>query len=322
MPDRLYPQYEPYAAGLLDVGDDNRIYWEESGNPDGKPAVFVHGGPGYGSNPARRRYFDPARYRLVFVDQRGCGRSVPHASDPAADLRHNTTEHLLADLEQLREHLGIERWLLFGGSWGSTLQLAYAQRHPERVTEIVIAGVTTSSAREIDWLYRGSGRFLPEDWTRFRDAVPESDRDGDLPTAYARLLEDPDPDVRVRATHAWCAWEDALLATEPNGIPNAFSGLPLTDRLALVRICAHYFSHRAWLPDGALLDGAGLLAGIPGVLIHGKLDLSCPLDTAWELARAWPGAELTVIDDAGHLGSDTLRTRIRGALDEFATSGR
>ncbi|RBM21112.1 prolyl aminopeptidase [Prauserella sp. PE36] len=318
MADSLYPAFEPYAEGKLDVGDGNHIHWETSGNPEGKPAVFVHGGPGSGTNPQRRRYFDPARYRLICFDQRGCGRSIPHASDPATDLRHNTTEHLLGDLERLREHLGVERWLLFGGSWGSTLQLAYAQRHPERVSEIVIAGVTTSSRREIDWLYHGAGRFLPAEWERFRDAAAEAGHDGDLLSAYARLLDDPDPEVRIRATDAWCAWEDALLDTEPNGTPGAFRSLPLTDRLAMVRLCAHYFSHGAWLDEGALLRDAARLSGIPGVLIHGKLDLSCPLDTAWLLARAWPDAELVVIDDAGHTGSAAMRTRIRQALDTFA----
>ncbi|KAA2263371.1 prolyl aminopeptidase [Solihabitans fulvus] len=318
MTEPLYPPIEPYEHGMLDVGDGNRVYWEACGNPEGKPALFVHGGPGWGALPIRRRCFDPDRYRIVLFDQRGCGRSTPHASDPATDLRHNTTEHLLGDLERLREHLGVDRWLLYGGSWGSTLLLAYAQRHPHLVSEIVIAGVTTSSRREIDWLYRDAGRLFPEQWHQFRDGVPAPDRDGDLVAAYARLMADPDPEVRVAAANAWCAWEDAFDSVEPNGTPGAFASRSLADRLALVRICSHYFANGAWLPDGALLRDAGRLAGIPGVLIHGRLDLSSPLDTAWELARAWPDAELAVIDDSGHHGSDTMQARIRSALDGFA----
>jgi proline iminopeptidase len=186
------------------------------------------------------------------------------------------------------------------------------------VSEIVIAGVTTSRRSEIDWLYRGARRFLPEQWERFRAGVPEADRDGDLLGACARLMEDPDPDVRARTADAWCAWEDALITQEPNGTANAFRGRSQADKLALVRICAHYFAYQAWLEDGALLRDAGRLAGIPGVLVHGRLDLSSPLYTAWELARAWPDAELAVIDDSGHTGSDTMRERIRGALDTFA----
>jgi proline iminopeptidase len=312
----LYPPIEPYDHGLLDVGTGNQVYWEVSGNPDGKPALFVHGGPGWGALPVRRRYFDPDRYRLILFDQRGCGRSTPHASDPETDMSHNTTEHLLADMERLREHLGVPRWLLYGGSWGSTLLLAYAERHPHRVSEIVVAGVTTSRRTEIDWLYEGAGRFLPEQWARFRDSAGESD--GNLPAAYARLMEDPDPEVRIRAANAWCAWEDAVIAQEPGETSNAFGGRPLADRLAIVRICTHYFAHAAWLDEGALLRDAGRLAGIPGVLIHGGLDLSCPLNTAWELANAWPDAELAVIDDSGHTGSAAMLDRIRDSLDKFA----
>jgi proline iminopeptidase len=318
MAEPLYPPIEPYDSGMLDVGDGNRVYWEVCGNPNGKPALFVHGGPGGGSMPGRRRYFDPDRYRAVLFDQRGCGRSTPHAGDPATDMSHNTTEHLLADMERLRERLGIRRWLLFGGSWGSTLLLAYAERHPHRVSEIVIAGVTTSRRSEIDWLYRGARRFFPEQWEVFRAGVPEADRDGDLVAAYARLMEDPDPDVRARAVNAWCAWEDALISQESSGTPNAFSDRPSADMLALVRICAHYFAHQVWLEDGVLLRDAGRLAGIPGVLIHGRLDLSGPPHTAWELAQAWPGAELAIIEDSGHIGSDTMRERMLRALNTFA----
>jgi proline iminopeptidase len=193
-----YPPIEPYDHGLLDVGDGNLVYWEACGNPEGKPALVVHGGPGSGCGTRARRLFDPERYRIVLFDQRGCGRSTPHASDPATDMSVNTTHHLLADMEQLRGHLGIERWLLYGGSWGSTLLLAYAERHPGRVSEIVIPGVTLTRRADIDWLYRGVGRFFPAEWERFRAGVPPAERNGDLLAAYLRLLEDPDPDVRAR----------------------------------------------------------------------------------------------------------------------------
>ncbi|MFD8558800.1 prolyl aminopeptidase [Streptosporangium canum] len=313
-----YPPIEPYDHGMLDTGDGNLVYWEVCGNPDGKPALVVHGGPGGGCAARHRRYFDPERYRVVLFDQRNCGRSTPHASDPAADMSLNTTEHLLTDMERLREHLGVDRWLLFGGSWGSTLILAYAERHPERVTEIVIPSVTTTRRSEIDWLYRGVGRFFPEEWERFRDGVPEADRDGDIVAAYARLMEHPDTEVREKAAIDWTTWEDVVVSMEPNGTPNPYGDCPPADMLALVRICAHYFAHGAWLEEGVLLREAGRLAGIPGVLIHGRLDLSGPADTAWELARAWPDSELIIVNDSGHTGSDTMRTHILDAIDRFA----
>jgi proline iminopeptidase len=315
-----YPPAEPYDEGMLDVGDGNLVHWAVCGNPDGKPAVVVHGGPGAGCAPGHSRYFDPARYRIVLFDQRGCGRSTPHASDPAADMTANTTDHLVADMERLREHLGIDRWLLYGGSWGSTLILAYAERHPERVSEVLIPGVTTTRRSEIDWLYRGVGRFFPDEWAQFRSGVPEAERDGNLVAAYARLMENSDPNVRNRAAADWLAWEDAVISLEPNGTPKAYSSRPPAAALALVRICAHYFSHGAWLEEGELLRNAGRLKGIPGVLLHGRLDLGSPVGTAWELAQAWPDAELVVIDDSGHTGSGAMKEEILRTLDRFAPS--
>ncbi|MGW7066996.1 prolyl aminopeptidase [Streptomyces sp. NPDC054855] len=303
---------------MLDVGNGDLVYWEVCGNTDGKPAVVVHGGPGSGCGVGARRYFDPERYRVVLFDQRGCGRSRPHASDPLTDMRRNTTQHLIADMEQLREHLGIERWLLYGGSWGSTLLLAYAETYPERVSEIVISAVTTTRRSEIDWLYRGVGRFFPEQWERFLAGAPGTPRDGDIVAAYARLVEHPEAAVREKATADWCAWEDAVLSGEANGAANPYGDRPPSAQLALVRICAHYFSHGAWLEEGQLLRDAHRLAEIPGVLVHGRLDLAGPVDTAWELARAWPAAELILFDDAGHLGSDTSRAHVLRALDRFA----
>ena len=314
----MRPPIEPYDHGMLDTGDGNLIYWEVCGNPDGKPALVVHGGPGSGCSTGVRRSFDPERYRIVLFDQRNCGRSRPHASDPATDLSRNTTQHLIADMELLREHLGIDKWLLFGGSWGSTLILAYAQRHPERVSEIVINAVTTTRRFEIDWLYRGVGRFYPEQWDRFLAGAPGTPRDGDVVGAYARLVNDPDPAVRDRAVTDWCTWEDAVVSNETKGATNPYGDRPSTARTAMVRICSHYFAHGAWLAEGQLLRDAHRLAGTPGVLVHGRLDLGGPLDTAWQLHAAWPDSELIVVEEAGHLGTDETRRLVVAALDRFA----
>jgi len=315
----LDPPTEPYDDGMLDVGDDNLMYWETRGNPSGKPALVVHGGPGSSCEGSTGRSFDPDRCRIILFDQRGCGRSTPHASDPSTDMSVNTTEHLLADMELLRAHLEVERWLLFGGSWGSTLILAYAERHPERVSEVVIPGVTMCRRSDIDWLYRGVGRFFPEDWERFRAGAP-AERDEDLLAAYAQLMDDSDPDVRGNAAADWLAWEDAVISQDPHGTPNAYSDRRPAAQLAFVRICAHYYSNGAWLEEGVLLRDAGRLAGTPGILIHCRLDMGAPLRTAWELARAWPDAELVVIDDSGHTGSETMTSEIRDALERFAPS--
>ncbi|MCX4970156.1 prolyl aminopeptidase [Streptomyces sp. NBC_00654] len=320
-PDEKYPPIEPYERGMLDVGDGNLVYWEVCGNPHGKPALVVHGGPGSGCTERPRQYFDPARYRVVLFDQRNCGRSTPHASDPAADMRHNTTHHLIADMERLRAHLSIDTWLLYGGSWGSTLILAYAEQYPERVSEIVIPAVTTTRRSEIDWLYRGAGQIFPEAWDLFRAGVPEAAGPTDLVAAYARRLESPDAAVRERATADWCAWEDAVLSQEAYTGPSPYSGRPGHAQQALVRICSRYFSHGAWLEEGQLIRDAGRLAGIDGVLVHGRFDLGGPLTTAWELAKAWPDAELTVIDGAGHLGGPATSRAVLAALDRFAGRG-
>ncbi|WP_069811927.1 prolyl aminopeptidase [Streptomyces sp. TP-A0874] len=318
----LFPSAEPYAQGLLDVGDGQQIYWEASGNPEGKPALCVHGGPGSGGSRSSRKGFDPEAYRVVIFDQRGCGQSRPHASDPSVSLEHNTTDHLIADMERLREHLGIERWLLYGGSWGSTLILAYAERYPERVSEIVIVGVTMTRPQEIDWLYRGVGRLLPDAWEAFRDALPETERGGDLVAAYSRLVNSPDEAVRRKAALDWCAWEDAVIAHEALGNPGQYSRKPQDELMAFVRICTHYFANHAWLDDGQLLRDAHRLAGIPAVLIHGRLDLSGPLQSAWELAKAWPDAELKVIDDSGHTGSPAMGRAVGEAIARFGGYGR
>lgn len=314
-----YPEIEPYDRGILDVGDGNRVYWEVCGNPDGKPALVLHGGPGSGCSPGARRCFDPDSYRIVLFDQRGCGRSMPHASDPGTDLSVNTTEHLLADVERIRRHLDVEKWLLLGGSWGSTLALAYAERNPQRVTEIVLLGVTTTRRSEIDWLYRGVAPLFPAQWARFRAGVPPAERDGDLVQAYHRLLQDPDPAVRMRAARDWCEWESALASVDPDARPEP-RRLEPAFQLAFARIVTHYFRNHAWLEEGILLRGASSLAHVPGVLIHGRLDLGSPLVTAWELAQAWPGSELAIVGSAGHSSTDPgMSEALIAATDRFAT---
>ncbi len=314
----LYPPIEPHAHGMLNVGDGNLVYWEACGNPGGKPALVLHGGPGSGCTPGMRRFFDPERYRAVFFDQRNCGRSTPHASDPATSLAANTTPHLLADIEHLRMALEIDHWLVFGMSWGSTLALAYAESHPDRVSEIVLAAVTTTRPAEIDWLYHGAGRFFPEAWERLREGVPPAERDGNLVEAYARLLEHPDPAVREAAAAGWCAWEDAVVATNPNTGPNPRYA-DARFRMAFARIVTHYFRHNAWLEDGQLLRDAARLTGIPGVLIHGRLDISSPLETAWRLAQAWPGSELVIVERSGHSSAEPgMAEAIVAATDRLA----
>jgi proline iminopeptidase len=314
----LYPTIEPYDEGMLDVGDGNLVHWEVCGNPDGKPALALHGGPGSGCTPAMRRYFDPDSYRIVLFDQRGCGRSMPHASDPATDLEANTTNHLLGDIERLRDRLDVDRWLVFGSSWGSTLALAYAERHPERVSEIVLTGVATTGRAEIEWITRGLGRMFPEAWARFRDGAPRAYRDGDLADAYARLLHDPDPSVREQAARDWCAWEDALVVLHPSDRPNPRYDDPRF-RMAFARLVTHYWRHAAWLEEGVLVRDADRLAGIAGVMVHGRLDLGSPLVTPWELARAWPGSELVIVDGVGHAALDpAIIDHIVAATDRFA----
>jgi proline iminopeptidase len=313
-----YPAIEPYEQGLLDVGDGNRIHWETSGNPAGKPALVVHGGPGSGSKPGPRRSFDPERYRIIQFDQRGCGRSRPSAADPATDMSVNTTHHLIADMERLREHLSVERWLLFGASWGSTLSLAYAEQYPDRVSEIMLVAVTTGRHSEIDWLYHGVGMFFPEAWERFRDGASMWNRGGDLVTAYARLMDSADLGVRVSAAQAWCAWEDTVLSQEEYGAANPYSDQPDEARIAFVRICTHYFSHRCWMEDNQVFRDVARLAHIPGVLLHGRLDMSGPAVHAWELSKAWPQSRLTIFGGSGHKGNEAMGSALISATDQFA----
>jgi proline iminopeptidase len=312
----MYPEIEPYEHGMLDVGDGNLVYWEVCGNSEGKPVVCLHGGPGTGCSPGMRRQFDPQAYRIVLLDQRGSGRSRPHASEYGTDLSVNTTAHLVADVERLREHLGIERWMVFGGSWGATLGLRYAQSFPRRVTEMVLVAITTSRHSELDWLYHGLGMLFPEQWWKFREGAGEGATD--LVAAYHALLNDPDPAVREKAATDWTDWESSIVSLDPDHRPGPRTADPAW-RMAFARLCAHYFSHRVWLEDGQVLRDVERLHGIPAILVHGRLDLQGPVGTAWELARTWPDAELVVVQGASHAASDPgMSEAVRAATDRFA----
>ncbi|MGH3934057.1 MAG: prolyl aminopeptidase [Pseudonocardiaceae bacterium] len=308
---------EPRESGLMEVTDGHTLYWETVGNPAGTPAVYLHGGPGSGCTPGARRNFDPSTYRAVLFDQRGCGRSRPLANQPGTDLSTNTTAHLVEDLERLREHLGIDRWIVVGVSWGVTLGLVYAQHHPERVIAMVLGAVTAGTRRETDWITRDMGRVFPREWEEFAAAVPEADRDGDLAAGYARLLADPDPRVRARAALRWCTWEDTHVSLMPGWAPNPRYEDP-DFRMVFARLVTHYWSHGCFLQDGEILTNMHRLEPIPAVLIHGRYDVSGPLDTAWHLHRAWPGSRLVVLDDAGH-GGGSFTSELVTALDGVRT---
>ncbi|QKW35692.1 prolyl aminopeptidase [Actinomadura sp. NAK00032] len=312
----FYPPIEPYETGLLDVGDGERIHWETCGNPDGAPAVFLHGGPGGGLLPDNRRFFDPAKYRVVLFDQRGCGRSVPHAGDHAVSLERNTTPYLVADIERLREHLGIERWLVFGGSWGSTLALAYAQAHPDRVAAIVLRGVWLIRPSDEAWAFTptGAAHLFPAEWAAFRDAMPPAERD-DLLAAYGRRLGDPDPAVHMPAARALMDWELAANTLLPVPPPDLDDGIVL----AFARILHHYIAGGGFLPAEGLLAGVDRIRHLPAVIVNGRYDMKTPLDQAWDLHRAWPEAEFHIVEDAGHGGGEPgTRDRLITATDAFA----
>lgn len=295
----FYPEIEPYATGMLDVGDGQSIYWEASGNPDGKPAVYLHGGPGGGSSANQRRVFDPEKYRIILFDQRGCGQSTPHASEADADLSTNTTWHLVDDIEALRNHLSIDRWLVCGGSWGSTLALAYAEKHPERVSEIVLRGIFTLRPMELDWFYEGGAAAIyPDLWESFIAPVPEDER-GHLIEAYGRLLHNPDSSVRERAGIAWSTWESSTITLLQQ--PDTIAKFSQPDyAVAFARIENHYFRNGGWFSPNQLIEQSTKLKDIPGVIVQGRYDMCTPPFTAWELHTAWPEAEFHMIPDAGH----------------------
>jgi proline iminopeptidase len=291
----LYPHLEPYRTGRLAVSETHEIYFEESGNPKGKPAVFVHGGPGGGTEPRQRRFFDPKAYRIVLFDQRGCGKSTPYAS-----LEENTTWHLVADMEALRNELGIERWQVFGGSWGSTLALAYAQKHPDRVTELVLRGIFLLRKREIDWFYQeGASAMFPDAWEEYLAPIPESER-GDLLRAYYKRLTSPDAKVRMEAARAWSIWEGKTSYLFQNEDLVKKSGADDFAE-AFARIECHYFVNGAWFQhDDQLLRDVSKIRNIPATIVQGRYDVVCPMMSAWALHRAWPEADLRVVPDAGH----------------------
>ena len=311
----LYPPIEPYHTDHLRVSPVHELYFEQSGNPAGKPVVFLHGGPGGGSDPKQRRFFHPEKYCIICFDQRGCGKSTPYAS-----LEDNTTWDLVADIEKLRAHLGIERWQVFGGSWGSTLALAYAETHPERVTELILRGIFLLRRQEIEWFYqRGASIIYPDAWEPYLAHIPEAER-GDLLTAYHRRLTSEDAAVRLAAAKIWSGWEGATSKLLPDA---AFAGHYEVDEFALAfaRIEAHYFAHRGFFEsDDQLLLNVGRIRAIPGTIVQGRYDVVCPIESAWALHRAWPEADLVITPDSGHSAFDPPNTRaLVAATDKFAS---
>jgi proline iminopeptidase len=309
----FYPAVEPYSTGYLDTGDGHHVYWELCGNPAGKPVVFLHGGPGAGCSADHRRLFDPERYNILLFDQRGCGRSKPHAS-----LDNNTTWHLVADIERLREMVGAERWQVFGGSWGSTLALAYAQKHPERVSELILRGIFALRREELHWFYQeGASWIFPDKWEEFLAPIPPEERN-DLMAAYRRRLTGDDREAQIEAAKAWSKWEGGTITLLPTA---DFTKIYTTDEFALAmgRIENHYFVHAGWMDEGQLIRDAGKLRGIPGVIVQGRYDACTPPKSAWDLHRAWPEAEFHIIPDAGHAFNEPgILDRLIRATDQFA----
>jgi proline iminopeptidase len=310
----LYPAIEPFDSGMLPLDDVHTMYWEVSGNPHGVPVLFMHGGPGGGCSPEHRRFFDPAFYRIVLFDQRGAGNSTP-----LGDVTNNTTAHLIGDVEHLREYLGIGKWLVFGGSWGSTLALAYGEAHPDRCLGFVLRGIFLCREQEAEWFLHGMRHVFPEAWHKFVGAIPEAER-ADLLDAYVRRLNHPDPAVHMPAARAWSTYEGACSTLLPNADTVAyFSGDHVA--LGLARIEAHYFRHRVFLPENALLENVHRLRQIPAVIVQGRYDLVCPTVTADDLHRAWPEAEYVVVPDAGHSAWEpSIRAELVAAVERFKAS--
>jgi len=307
----FYPEIEPFATGMLPAGGPHQIYWEQCGNPKGVPVVFLHGGPGAGASPAHRRFFDPKHYRIVIFDQRGCGRSKP-----LGELADNTTPHLIADMEKLRGELGIDRWHVFGGSWGSTLALAYAEHHPERVMSLALRGIFLCRKSEIDWFLYGMKSFAPEIYRDFTEHLPPAER-SDLLRNYHRRLIDPDPKIHMPAARKWSVYEGTCCTLLPS--PETVSGFSNdTVALGLARMEAHYFINNIFLPENSLLKNLDKIRKIPAVIAQGRYDLVCPIETADELARAWPEAEYIVVPDAGHSAMEPgIRSSLVEAMDKF-----
>ena len=309
----LFPEIEPYSAGILKLDGVHAMYWEQSGNPEGPPVLFLHGGPGAGASAAHRRFFDPVHFRIVIFDQRGAGRSTP-----LGELRDNTTLHLVADIERLRDHLGIERWLVFGGSWGSTLALAYGEAHPERCAGFILRGVFLCRSSEIEWFLYGLRTLFPEAWRTFAEVIPATER-GDLLAAYYRRLADPDPAVHVPAARAWSTYEGVCSTLLPSAETVAhFAGDGVS--LGLARVEAHYFSHGIFLPENSLLGKVSRLRHLPCIIVQGRYDAVCPIATADEVHRAWPESEYIVVPDAGHSAWEPgIRAELVRATERFKT---
>lgn len=307
----LYPELHPYVQHTLAVEPPHVLHIEECGNPRGIPVLFVHGGPGAGCEDYHRRFFDPERYRIILFDQRGCGRSTPHAS-----LEGNTTQALVEDMERIRVHLDIEQWLLFGGSWGSTLSLVYAEMHPERVLGLILRGIFMCRPHEIQWFYQeGASRLFPEYWQEYLAPIPETER-GDLVAAFYRRLTAENEMERMAAAKAWSLWEGKTSTLRPSESVIDHFGNPYT-ALSLARIECHYFVHDSFLQPDQILRDAGRLKGIPGVIVHGRYDVVCPVENAWQLHRVWPDAQLKIIPDAGHSASEpgTVDALIQATID-------
>lgn len=311
----LYPEIEPIEAGMLALDGLHHMYWEVSGNPDGKPVVFLHGGPGAGASPAHRRFFDPRHYRIVIFDQRGAGRSTP-----LGELRDNTTPHLIADMETLRRHLNIERWVVFGGSWGSTLALAYAEAHPDRCASLILRGIFLCRKSEIDWFLYDLKNIFPEAWHAFAGYIPEAER-GDLLKAYYKRLTDPDPAIHMPAARAWGRYEGSCSTLMPSPETVAYFGGDVV-ALGLARIEAHYFTHDIFLPINSLLDRVDRIRNIPGVIVQGRYDAVCPIISADDLHRVWPEAEYHIVPDAGHAAWEPgICKQLVAACERFKTQG-
>jgi proline iminopeptidase len=309
----LYPEIDAYESGFLDTGDGHRVYWERSGTRGAKPAVFLHGGPGGGFSPTHRRLFDPKLYDVMLFDQRGCGKSTPNAS-----LDNNTTWDLVADIEKLREMTGVEKWQVFGGSWGSTLALAYAEKHPERVSELVVRGIYTLTKAELDWYYQfGVSEMFPDKWESFLAPIPEDERH-EMMAAYRKRLVGTDRGKQVEAAIAWSTWEGQTITLLPEPETSGKFG-EVDFAIAFARIENHYFVHAGWMDEGQLLRDAHKLKDIPGTIVHGRYDMPCPAKYAWQLHKAWPKADFRLIEGAGHAYSEPgILDALIAATDKYA----
>jgi proline iminopeptidase len=311
----LYPEIEPHQSGHLRLDQRHEMYWEVSGNDDGVPVVFLHGGPGAGASPMHRRFFDPTHYRIVIFDQRGAGRSRPHG-----ELAGNNTPNLIADMEKVRAHLGIDKWIVFGGSWGSTLALAYGEAHPQRCMALVLRGIFLCRNLEIDWFLYGMRFVYPEAWRKFSEFIPEAERK-DLLTAYSKRLNDPDPQVHMPAAHHWSIYEGSCSTLLPSPSTVAHFAEDIV-ALGLARIEAHYFSNKIFLPENSLLENASRLRSIPGIIVQGRYDMVCPIVSADDLHRAWPEAQYIIVSDAGHsVWEPGISARLVAAMERLKSRG-